>query len=573
MIRPRLAAALLVLAAATAHAGDDYDELGRLEREEVDAVLAERGLAVDRAPAGKLVRRIIVVTRPVFGEGDGFLRFFNNFHWTSRPRSVAAELLFDAGTVWNPVRVEESLRNLHDPLRHNVIVILPVVTGEPASVDALVVTRDIWSLRLNSNFQTVGTTLTDLTLSLTETNLLGLRKRAAFIFNMDQGAFEIGPLYDDPNLNGWRWTVRTTLRAIFAREDGDPEGSRSDTVVAYPFRTYSQRWGASFQVAHSIGTSRSFEGTDLRLYSTPETATVAEWRYQRKQLTTEAELTAGFGERIVQRVGFGHELSLSRPRLPGDFPDDELLRQAFTRDVLPRSELSSALFTRWQLFTPVYVALRDLSTFDFREDYLTGPELEARVSQALELLGSETNFTRFSATAKWTSGWARGLYRAGVGFAARLEDGRLIDRTYTANGYAASPIIARALRLVAGVDLDWLEEDEANRLLVLGGSNGLRGYGINEFAGKARLLGHLELRTRPLHILRFYRLGAVAFWDAGDATDTPGALSLKHDIGVGLRSLIPQLDKLVIRVDWAFALNGEDAGWPGRISLGVLQVF
>jgi outer membrane translocation and assembly module TamA len=133
--------------------------------------------------------------------------------------------------------------------------------------------------------------------------------------------------------------------------------------------------------------------------------------------------------------------------------------------------------------------------------------------------------------------------------------------------------MARTLRLVAGVDLDWLEEDEANRLLVLGGSNGLRGYDINQFAGKARLLAHLELRTRPLHLLRFYRLGAVAFWDAGDAAASVSDLGLNHAVGVGLRSLIPQLDTLVIRLDWAFALNGPEQGWPGRVTLGVLQVF
>jgi hypothetical protein len=574
VIRAALALAT-VLAAGAARAEDDYDRLGRLEREEVDAVLAERGLAVDRAPAGKSIRRVLVVTRPVFGPGDGFLRVFNVFHVTTRPRAVERELLFRPGTPWDAATVDETLRNLRDPLRHNVIVVLPVASGEAGSVDALVVVRDVWSLRLNSNFQTVGSTLTDLVLSLTETNLLGLRKRAAVVFNMDQGAFELGPLYDDPNLAGTRVTVRSLWRLSFGRDDGELEGSRSETVIAYPFRSYAQRWAASLEVAHSVGITRSFLGTALRTYDAPETEAVeaAPWRYLRKQLATEAQVVAGFGARVVQRVGVGHELSLSRPRLPADFPDDPALAAAFTRDVLPRSELASAVFARWQLFTPVYATVRDLSTFDFREDYLTGPEVEARVSQALQLLGSERDFTRFTLTARWTSGWAGGLWRAAAGAAARLEGGRLIDRQYALAGFAASPVLARALRLVAAVDVDWLEEDAANRLLVLGGANGLRGYAINAFAGQARAVAHLELRSRPLHLFRFYRLGAVAFWDAGDAAEAPGDLALKHGVGVGLRSLIPQLDTLVIRLDWAFALNGADAGWPGRLSLGVLQVF
>jgi hypothetical protein len=29
----------------------------------------------------------------------------------------------------------------------------------------------------------------------------------------------------------------------------------------------------------------------------------------------------------------------------------------------------------------------------------------------------------------------------------------------------------------------------------------------------------------------------------------------------------------VVRADWAFALNGEAAGWPGTFSIGAMQVF
>src|SRR5262249_54247386 len=105
-----------------------------------------------------------------------------------------------------------------------------------------------------------------------------------------------------------------------------------------------------------------------------------------------------------------------------------------------------------------------------------------------------------------------------------------------------------------------------------GGDTGLRGYAVNQYTGRARFLGHIEARTRPLRIL-FTRIGAVAFWDAGDAAPVIGDFSIKHGVGGGVRIVIPQLDPLVILADWAFALNGPAPGWPGQFSMGAYQVF
>jgi hypothetical protein len=574
----RAAAILVVLCGgqALAQARDDYDRLGKLERLEVDAVLAERKLGVDRAPQGKRIRDITVVNREVFSRDDGgLLRFFNVFHTTTKPDLIRRELLFAPGDVWDQERVDETLRRLRDPLFHNVLVILPIETGTPDAVDALVVTRDVWSLRLNSRYDVQGLELISLSLSISENNFLGWRKRVAVAMAMDQGDIEVGPSYYDPNVAGTRLTLTTLGRLIFARAGGDLEGTRSQTTLAYPFWSLRTKWGGSIEAAHFVGTHRSFVGTSLRTYDNPDTPMTVEaapWVYRRRELATEAQVVRSFGERVITRAGGGHELAVSRPALPDDFPDDMTLGAAFVRDVLPRSELSSALFVRGQLFTPTYAAYRDLDTFDFREDYQIGPSVEARASLAFGAIGSERDFLRVSAVARWTVDWGRGLYRLAAGYAARLQDGRLIDRNSSFGFFAASPRLFRIGRLVASATLDVLEEEEGNRFFVLGASNGLRGFALNQFVGQARVIGHLEARSRPLHIF-FLRLGAVGFWDFGHAAETVGDLRLQHGVGAGLRLLIPQLDPLVIRLDWAFALTGETAGWPGRLSLGVEQVF
>lgn len=144
----RALAALAVLSSVTvarAATSDDYDHLGRLERVEVDRVLAARGREVDREPAGKTIRDVVVVTLPVFGADEAFLRWLNAFHATTREAAIRRELRFAAGEAWDQERVDETLRGIRDPLYHNVLVILPlVVAGDSARVDALVVVRDVW---------------------------------------------------------------------------------------------------------------------------------------------------------------------------------------------------------------------------------------------------------------------------------------------------------------------------------------------------------------------------------------------------------------------------------------------
>jgi hypothetical protein len=69
---------------------------------------------------------------------------------------------------------------------------------------------------------------------------------------------------------------------------------------------------------------------------------------------------------------------------------------------------------------------------------------------------------------------------------------------------------------------------------------------------------NLELRTRPVEILKC-QLGAVAFFDAGDAfTDfaaAQGGFQAFQSVGVGLRALFPQLDRVVFRADLGFPME------------------
>ncbi len=543
-----------MLLIAPAAAADDYNELGAFERETVDAVLADNGLVVEPKPEGKTIGRILVVNSEVFSKKDGFLSWFNIFHWTTKKHVIEREVLLRPGMKWDKELADESIRRIRDPILSNIVVLLAIKTADPKVVDLLVVTRDVWSLRLNSDFQIQDGDLTFLTLSLAENNFLGLRKKTAVTFLMDQGAFSIGPRYTDSNIAGTRLTLSTAANAIFSRETGEFEGSASSTSFAYPLWSLATPFGASISVAHNDSVQRGYRGS----------AQQYEYRYSAFDVTASA--TYSTGTTWKKRFSFGYEYFANDAEL-------HFVDPGFGRGVLPRVERSSGVFVKWRFFTPRYQTYRDFRTFDLREDYRLGPEFTFRIGQALQSLGSTSDYTTMAAVLEYTfDPGSRSYVQLYGGFSVRLQHDNAVESRVEAKVYVGTPTLWNALRVVARVDMDARFNETANRFFSLGGSNGLRGHDIGALTGERRLRANVELRTRPLRWY-FFRLGGVAFYDAGGAADDFDDLHILHDVGIGLRILTPQVNPFAFRIDWAFATEGATAGWPGRFSAGFFQAF
>ena len=252
------------------------------------------------------------------------------------------------------------------------------------------------------------------------------------------------------------------------------------------------------------------------------------------------------------------------------------MRERFARRYFPRSERVSAVYLAYSLFTPRYRVYRDLNTFDLREDARLGPTVNARVSRAASLLGSERDFSSLSAGTGWSFDLADGFQTISAGWAGRVEDGRLIDEAASVAAYVASPVLARSVRVVADAGASVRRRDTQNRFFSVGGETALRGYAIGDFIGRgASMMAHVEVRTLAIPVASL-RAGALAFYDVGDAADRAELLVPHHDVGIGLRVLIPQLNTYVLRFDWAVPLETTDqvrAGFPGRLSAGFRQVF
>jgi len=76
--------------------------------------------------------------------------------------------------------------------------------------------------------------------------------------------------------------------------------------------------------------------------------------------------------------------------------------------------------------------------------------------------------------------------------------------------------------------------------------------------------------------LQLASTGVVAFADAGNATygGISSLMSLKSDVGVGVRVGLPRTPKNLLRLDFAYALNRDPLGRRGwLISFSSGQAF
>jgi hypothetical protein len=580
---------LLLLLTATARA----HEMGRLEREALQDAIELRGLEIDPAPDGKPIGQVHVVTLEVFSKRDWHFQMFNFFHRTTREDMIRREALFAAGQPYRQDLIDETWRNLQHPDLSSAVVIVPVKSATPGMVDVLIVTRDVWSLRLNTEFNIQKQRLLALSASLSENNLFGWRKQAALVFDMDQGAIALGPSYIDRNIAGTRLTLTSSASALFSREGFHAEGAKFSSVVRYPLFSLASKWGAVASVSFANGVVRQFLENHLAtvdLRSTPNETEALPWIYRLRTFSTGASGTRSFGSAVIQRVTAGYGYSVVRPSFTGQFPDDPAARAGFAREIFPPSERVSDVFTSYSMFTPRYKTYRDLDTFDLSEVSILGPSASASVTRGARALGGDRDFLAFGASAGWRLAFWDGLFSASASWSGRIYDGGpMQDQAYSAGLYVASPVLVRWFRLVGSLGAGAYIDDTRNNFFVLGGDTGLRGYVVGDLRGKAEVLGHLEVRTLALSVASF-RLGSVFFSDVGDAaTPDPGSgtglaravrsvlrLQPKTDVGFGVRLLIPQLNTYVLRFDWAIPLDSTQytpAGPPGRITFTFRQAF
>ncbi|XXX73561.1 hypothetical protein WMF30_38555 [Sorangium sp. So ce134] len=555
------------------------------ERATIERTLAQLGATLDPAPEGKIVEGIDVVPFEVIEDRDPAPSFLNWFHVLSRPYVIRREVLLAVGRPYEQALADESARNLRGLSQVSLVLIFAVRGSAPDRVRVAVATKDVWSLRLNSNYRFAGGALEYLFLQPAETNLFGIHHAVAAQLTLDPGALSLGVAYTMPRIGGSHVRLRTELNAIIERETGALEGSSGTFVYGQPLYATEAEWAWDAEITWRDEVTRRFIGTKLATFDAAATDAddAIPHRYRSDLLVGSYAVTRSFGGRgarggaasaVKHDFSVGIEASRRVYRLDAPAGVAPAAIAEFEASEMPVSDTRVAPTFKYSTYSTRFSRVLDFNTLALQEDYRLGHELSVLIYPVTTALNSTRSFLGVSAAAAYTVALGDGLARAVIKTITEFDRSQIFDASVEARARVHTPSFGLG-RLVFDVRLLDRYRNYLNRRSLLGGDTRLRGYPTAAFIGEDVLSANLELRTRPVEIWSCQIAGA-AFFDAGDAFDGYDELRLKQSAGFGLRALFPQLNRVVMRADWGFPLTRgyrEPDSLPGDILVTFGQAF
>ena len=564
---------------------------------------------VDTQAEGKKIRTIHFVRLPVFMAGEALSSltlWLNHLHATSRKSMIAKELKVYENQTWQHADALESERNLRrlgvfSLVRVLAIHIPPTPSNTASSsqnqcdhpkgcVDVVVVSRDLWSLRLESAFEYNAGVLNQLKLSLTERNFLGQR----IILKV--------PMFLTPFQHKWgvefshrRWgpdlSLAMAVSGTWNRDTQEQEGNSIAIQLAHPIYHLDQNWSWKIGAQNSSFFNRLAQGNQviqqvINADQNNEQAFAIQWgsRLQALQASVGRQWPGTY-QHTLDLGGYWQSLVHQIDPLVPQFVQKE-----WRSTYMPPQQTEAGPTLQYSVFRRSYVALYDVSSFGVREDLQVGTQLT--VQQNFSLLNQLAYIPTLQMS--WKSLWQRQgfialAFHAAIRkqFEADADQVALnpnygqtinqaqswINRSLSFSYILVSPPIARHYgRFVHRVSMLNQWYNVQNQAITLGGSNGLRGYATDQFYlyGGDRIQNNIEYRSAPL-LWSSVHLGGVVFYDAGSVHDRINNIAWKQSIGMGARLLFPQLNRGVFRVDLAMPMNQD--GWQVLVSASSGQAF
>jgi hypothetical protein len=574
-------AALLVAPFALAQTKKVYSPY---EQETIAGVLDELGATIEPAPDGKVVEEVVTRRLDVIEPRDpvpGFARdFLNLFHATSRSYVVEREVLQKVGNPWDPNRIDESERNLRGIRQLSYVLVVPIRGSQPDRVKMLVITKDIWSLRLNSDLRFAGGELEYLLLQPSEENLFGSHQTVSGKFVLEPDVITAGGGYRFPRNWGTRQSLDANAAVIVNRQSGDAEGSTGGFSWGMPLRSTHDAWAWSGSFAWRREISRRFIGIDQALFDAPSTEAeeLIPAEYTTDLLVGRYAVTRSFGQRTKNDFTAGVEAQRSAFRAPVVVGQPAEVARDFEEALVPVSDTRVYPFVSWNGYSTTFLQITDFSTLALQENYRLGHDVYLKLAPIFEGVGSSRDIAAAYPGAAYTIPFGDGFVRlfAEGSIEAEIDPDRIADAAIATGGLVVTPRLGFG-RLVLDIGVLQRFENFLNQRSTLGGDGRLRGYPTAAFLGENVVAGNLEFRSRPVEIATL-QLGAVAFFDAGTARDEGEPFDVKQAAGAGLRLVIPQLNRSVLRLDWGFPLVpapelGITSPWPGHLVFTFDQAF
>ncbi len=469
---------------------------------------------------GVKIRSVRVIAQNIFdpddsAENNRLYMLVNRLHIQTREDVIRRVLLFQAGETVSCQKIDETERILRS-VRYLYDVHIKAINLSDGAVDIEVRTRDTWSLDVGASVsRTGGNNKTNLEIS--EYNLLGTGARLGISRRSDidrhGSQFEIGyaRAFDG-------WTDLQYVRGQFN------DGSRRTMSAVRGFPSLDARWAA--------GATWDTQDRLDSIYNTGEL--VADYRHR----TRAGEVFGGWSPGLVngwtQRFTAGLLRNDDNYRVePGKTPPLPL----------PVDQEQRAAYVRYELIEDRYLKLFNRSQIARSEFIANGLNLRLQVARNATGLGATQSAWLFSTSVSrgFTPGGDHNLLTAARWDRRVATTGELMDVAGASVRYFV-PESPRWL-FYASLAADHVRNGGVADQLLLGGSNGLRGYPDRYQAGNKRVLATFEQRLYTTwYPFRLFRIGAAAFVDVGRAWGGPNQNTINggwlSDAGVGLRIAI-----------------------------------
>lgn len=462
---------------------------------------------------GKTIRNVRIETGQVFDannpkENNWLYRGLDALHINTKPQVIAHQLLFKAGEPLDENKVHESARILRTRGYLASAYILPE-TACADTVDLVVVTRDAWSTEPDTSLSRNGGENKS-GIGLSESNLLGYGNELAIGYEKVSDRTTINYDLTSPHIFNSHYYAHVSYADKSDGEDKIFELSK-------PFYSLQTPYG------YGLSTINITEAEILR-YGGEKRST-----YLHAQERNE--------------IFVGKALSVtpeSTTRLLGGYTieNDEYSALITTHSALPQNEYNRYPWLSLRKIENHFGAFKNLQQIQRVEDVLLGSDFYLRLGYGAQALNNAQDVLLVQAY--YSDVFAsndNNLLQWKTTFSAKDYIGET-ERFSLSQHLTYNHFLTDHSRWYAEGRFDYGEHLLPQDEFTLGGFSGLRGYPLDFQRGQQRYLITTEYRYfSELHVFNLFRVGGVAFAEAGKAWDSPlqqGQESLS-DVGFGLR--------------------------------------
>ncbi len=494
----------------------------------------------DLAPfEGKIIKNITIIRKNVFENTENeklpfYFRWANKLHIRTRRSVIAGELLFKTGEPLEIDKIIESARNIRFRRFIGEVFIIAAPNGGDG-VDITVTTIDNWTTKLALVLEKGGGDYI-IGASMAEDNLFGYGRFVQLAGSVSDDNEGYTVFFGDDRIGRTRW-AGSFLFSDFTL-------SRSVLLsLAKPQYSLDTRFGISSRFLGVDGVSRLYSGGDEF------------FRYKRtfNNLAVNAIYSIGREKRINILGSYNYEDLDYSPYYENFHVYDHLIPSSETRSY-PSAGVGASIIK--------YDLGRYLDEAGTPEDLTLGGSTSLAIGRSLPQFGADYIGTAFAANASFLVKPFKKVFiggRENVNWWYHKGARELISYKTEAVLYVKT--VNTQVLAVRGVS-NFAWRQRPGYQVILGGTNGLRGYSSFSFEGQKSALGNMEYRFYiPLEILTV-RVGGVMFFDIGNVWSEGEEITLnnmKSNIGIGLRlGLTKSSTARVLRFDIAKALTEND---------------